>query len=115
MPFKKGVSGNPKGRAPIGLCFADTVRGVVGADGRKLVEMWAAVAYGVMPKLDDTISSNVVHLHCLQSLQREAKIADRILCSKLLAERGFGQPKQELEHSGTLNLPTTVIHEYHSS
>lgn len=115
VPWKKGQSGNPKGRPPIGMSFAERVRAVTGQDGNKLIEMWSAIAWGRLPKDDPKASSSVLYLESLKALQRGAEIRDRIACSKLLAERGFGMPKQELEHTGTVSLPTTVIHEYHSS
>jgi hypothetical protein len=114
-PWKPGQSGNPKGRPPVGMSFAEKVRAVVGKDGSKLVEMWSAIAYGRMPVETDKASSSTLYRESLKQLQRDAEIRDRIMCSRLLAERGFGQPKQELEHTGTVNLPTTVVHEYHSS
>jgi hypothetical protein len=115
MPkFQKGVSGNPKGRPPLGLSFADKVRAVVGGDGQKLVDMWAAAAFGHQPT-DDGTSSRALYLTALHTLQRTATIGDRIQCSKLLADRGFGQAKELVEHSGEISALTRVVHEYHSS
>lgn len=113
--FKPGQSGNPNGRPRVGLSFAEKVRAVCGMDGRKLVEMWAAIAYGQLPKDPPTDSSGTLYLESLKALQRAAEIRDRITCSRLLAERGYGVPKQEIEHSGEVSLPTRVVHEYHSS
>jgi hypothetical protein len=114
--FKPGQSGNPKGRPPVGLSFADKVRAVVGRDGQKLVEMWAAVSLGRIPTLEkDAASTRVLFVQVLQQMMGRAEMRDRLTCSRLLAERGFGMPKQEMEHSGTIALPTTVVHEYHSS
>jgi hypothetical protein len=113
---KGGASPNPKGRPPKGMSLAEKVRSVVGTDGAKLVEMWTAIAYGRLPHPEKkATSSGTLYLESLKALQREADVRDRITCSRLLAERGFGQPKQEVEHSGEVNLPTTVIHEYHAS
>ena len=86
------------------------MRAVVGQDGQKLVDMWCALAWGHIPKTGDP-----VYLTALQQLAGRAEVRDRLTASRLLAERGFGQPKQELEHSGTIALPTTVIHEHHAS
>jgi hypothetical protein len=104
MPkFQKGVSGNPKGRPPIGLSFADKVRAIVGTDGGRLAEMWAAVAYGYEPT-DDKTSSRALYLTALHTLQRGATVSDRIACSRLLADRGFGQAKETTEQTGTLTI-----------
>lgn len=113
---KGGVSPNPKGRPPVGLSFADKVRAVVGTDGGKLVEMWAAVAYGRIPPPDaPESSSRRLFIASCQQLSRESDVRDRLTASRLLAERGFGQPKQEIEHSGQVATMTRVVHEYHSS
>jgi hypothetical protein len=112
--FRPGVSGNPRGRPPVGLSFADKVRNAVGADGNKLVELWSAIAFNRLPPKPKA-SSAVLYYEGLKALVSAADLRDRLTCSRFLAERGFGQPKLEMEHSGTVNLPTTVVHEYYSS
>ena len=116
MAFQKGEAwrGNRNGRPKTGQSFAEKVRAAVG-DGEKLIDVWLALAVGRLPKLDTSQSSNALYVTYMQQLQREASVRDRIQCSQLLAERGFGKPKEQIEHSGSINLPTAVIHEYHSS
>ena len=107
---------NRKGRPPVGLSFADKVRAVVGKNGDKLVEMWAAIAYGHIPHDDgDTSSSRALYIAKLNQLMAEAEMHDRLTASRMLADRGFGRPKETVEHSGEIAARTTVIHEYHSS
>jgi hypothetical protein len=64
-PFVKGKSGNPGGR-PKGL--ARSARELVGENGRALADFWFEV-------LQDT----------------DAKMADRLEASRLLADRGWGK------------------------
>jgi len=88
----------------------------VGADGSKLVEMWSAIAYGrIPPESDDRSSSRALYLITLKELTAKADVRDRLTASRLLAERGFGQPKEFVEHSGEVASRTTVVHEYHAS
>lgn len=110
--WKKGVSGNPLGRKPgsAGPTFAERIRTAVGHDGEKLCDMWCAVALGRLPA-----SKDKVYLASLKSFQQDADMGDRIACSKLLAERGFGQPMQAHEHSGEIRVPVRVVHEYQAS
>lgn len=93
---------NRQGRPPVGLSLADRVRAVVGADGGKLVEMWTAIAYGRIPSDTDTSSSRVAYLAALTEMGTKANIAERIIASRLLAERGFGKPKETTEHTGKI-------------
>lgn len=64
-PFEKGKSGNPGGKAR-GL--AKSTRELVGDDGLKLAEFWVSI-------YEDT----------------NAKMADRLEASRLLADRGWGK------------------------
>ena len=40
----------------------------------------------------------------LTKVAGESNGNERVACSKLLAERGFGQPKQETEHTGAITV-----------
>jgi hypothetical protein len=99
----------------VGLTLADRVRAIVGTDGSKLVEMWAAVAFGRIPQKSDDSSSQAMYIAALKDLAHRADLNHRLACSNFLALRGFGQPKQELEHTGEVALATTVIHQHVSS
>jgi hypothetical protein len=63
-PFPQGVSGNPSGR-PRGL--SRTTRELVGEDGMALVELWWSIASDPMQRT-----------------------SDRLVASRLLANRGWG-------------------------
>jgi hypothetical protein len=65
-PFPKGVSGNPAGR-PRGL--SRTTRELVGDDGMPLIELWWSIARDPMQRT-----------------------SDRLVASRLLADRGWGKP-----------------------
>lgn len=69
-PFKPGQSGNPGGRAK---GIERRAREECGDDGDLLIRFWRSL-------MDDA----------------SEKTADRIRCSELLAERGFGRPAQKL-------------------
>lgn len=104
MPFVKNDPRiNRQGRPPIGQSFADRVRSLVGADGAKLADLWFAVAYGLYPERTKA-SSRVTRIEQLEKLHTDAGVADRILCSRLLAERGFGKPKETQEHTGDIRI-----------
>lgn len=101
--FKKGDPRiNRKGRPPVGMSFADKVRAVVGKDGEKLVDMWAAIAYGHMPTDDDASSSRALYIAKLKQLMADAEMHDRLTASRMLADRGFGKPKEQTDVTGTL-------------
>jgi hypothetical protein len=67
-PFEKGRSGNPGGR-PKGL--ARQVRELLGDDGEVIARFWAAIM-----------------------ADEKAHVRDRLVASRLLAERGWGKPPQ---------------------
>lgn len=114
--FKKGDPRiNRKGRPPVGLSFADYVRARVGTGGEKLVDAWCAVALGSLPRLDESVSSNVLRLQTLKQLMGQADMTNRLTASRLLAERGFGQPKQDVDHRVTGDLNFTAIYNRLSS
>lgn len=106
---------NRSGRPKVGLSMAEKIRDIAGDEGNKLLDMWFAVSIGRLPKVDESQSSNALYITRLIQLQQQATVKDRIVCSQLLAERGWGKPKEVIEHSGSVNLPTQVVHEYHSS
>jgi hypothetical protein len=64
-PFPQGVSGNPSGR-PRGLSRA--TRELVGDDGMALVKLWWSIAQDLMQRT-----------------------SDRLVASRLLADRGWGK------------------------
>jgi hypothetical protein len=65
-PFPKGVSGNPGGRPK---SLGKSTRKVVGEDGMALVELWWSIAQDPMQRT-----------------------SDRLVASRLLADRGWGKP-----------------------
>ena len=117
--FKPGAewTGNTKGRPPVGLSFAERCRAIVGADGRKLAWVYGCVA-GLIPveqTEQDFGSSGLAFSMRIRQLMKDATTRDRIYIAGRLEDRAFGLVKQEVEHSGEVSLPTTVVHEYHSS
>ena len=88
--FKKGRSGNPGGR-PKGL--AETVRTLVGQDGRKLVDANMLLAWG---------SAEDRRVFFGESVKVQPK--DRQAAIEWLGERGWGKPIQEVNSTLTLDL-----------
>ena len=110
----KGRSGNPLGRPPIGLSFADKCRGIVSGDGHKLAWLYGCLC-GVVPvELTDARfgSSGPTFATRIKAFMRDATVRDRLYCAGRLEDRAFGLPKQELEHSGAVQVPVRVVHEY---
>ena len=79
MPFQKGQSGNPNGRPPGGVSLAARIRALGGEDGATYAELLHSIAMneGETPRL-------------------------RIDAVKVLLDRGYGAPPQEL-HVETSN------------
>ena len=73
MPFRKGESGNPKGRPPGGTSLAERIRAKCGHDGSTLVDLLHGIA-----------------------VDAEQPTRLRIDAAKVLLERGFGKPPQEV-------------------
>jgi Family of unknown function (DUF5681) len=83
--FVAGQSGNPKGR-PKGL--ARKVREIVGDnDGETIARFWAAGMSGRLPN-PEWDEKNPTKAPQYVTLDPK----DRVLCSRLLAERGWGKP-----------------------
>lgn len=86
--FQPGQSGNPKGR-PKGL--ARKVRELAGDnDGETIARFWLAGMSGQLPNPEYLDASGNPVTGQKQYLVVDPK--DRILCSRLLAERGWGKP-----------------------
>ena len=73
VPFRMGHSGNPKGRPPGGTSLAERIRAKCGHDGATLVDL----LYGI-------------------AADEEQPTRLRIDAAKVLLERGFGKPPQEV-------------------
>ncbi len=73
MPFEKGQSGNPNGRPPGGLSLAARIRTLGGEDGATYAET----------------------LHSIATNENETTRM-RIDAIKVLLDRGYGAPPQEL-------------------
>ena len=79
MPFRKGVSGNPRGRPPRGTSVAEYVRAKAGGDGRRYIDLLDKLA------MDEKQPSKI-----------------RVDAVRLLLARGFGNPVEEV-HLETSN------------
>lgn len=91
-PWKKGQSGNPKGRPPAGQSIAEYIRGLAGADGRVYVDQ----------------------LHALATLAHNNPMI-RVKALEVLMKRGWGDYPQSIDLSASQGLPVRVIHEYHDA
>jgi hypothetical protein len=110
---KGGKSPNPSGRPPAGQSFAEKCRAVAG-DGNRLAWLYACVCgLQSIEALEQTFDLEF-GLRVRQFLQG-ANVRDRLWCAGRLEDRAFGLVKQEVDHSGSISVPTTVIHEYHAS
>ncbi len=89
MPFRKGESGNPKGRPPGGTSLAERIRAKCGHDGATLVDKLYNIA------MDDEQPTRL-----------------QIDAAKVLLERGFGKPPQEV-HVKTGGLADVTPEQVH--
>jgi len=84
MPFQKGKSGNPSGRAKGCMSLAESIRKKFGG-GEQLIEWMVGIA------------------------TTAAKAADRIQAIKWLSDHGYGKPVERVEHSGAGGGPIMVV------
>jgi hypothetical protein len=84
-PFKKGQSGNPKGRP------------------KKLPELNKLLADVLGEEKDGVTAAEAI----LKALRAKAAKGD-IRAAEVLLDRGYGKAKQAVEHSG--KMETTAIH-----
>lgn len=82
QPFKPGQSGNPGGR-PKGL--ASAVKEIAGKDGKRLVEAWAAIAFGSTHEVKRVFGATL-----------KPTVRDRLMALEQLADRGFGKAVQSI-------------------
>ena len=84
--FKKGQSGNPKGRPKL----------------PDIKELMAAV-------LGEERHGGVTEAErILRAIRAKAAKGD-VKAAEFLYDRGYGKPKQQIEHGGSLNTPPPVI------
>lgn len=93
--FQPGQSGNPGGRKP---SLVEAVRKKVGADGSKLVDLLALLAWGTSKQRETFFGEKV-----------SVSAKDRLQAADMLAERGFGKAAQPIELSGEDGAPIRVM------
>ena len=85
-PFPKGVSGNPKGRPKL----------------PDIKDLMAAV-------LGEEKSAGMSEAErILRAIRAKAAKGD-VRAAEFLYDRGYGKPKQSIEHGGSLNTPTPSV------
>lgn len=92
-PFKKGQSGNPKGRPRTGLAAAELVRKIG----------------------DETIEGGAVRMTRIEAVLRrmyQAAFAGDVRAATTLLDRGWGKPAQPIEASGPDGMPTELVIRY---
>ena len=85
-PFKKGQSGNPNGRP------------------KKLPELDKLLA-DVLGEEKDGVTAADAILRKLRAMAAQGNLR----AAEILLDRAYGKAKQQLEHSGTVNLPAPQI------
>lgn len=85
-PFKKGQSGNPNGRP------------------KKLPELDKLLADVLGEEKDGVTAADAI----LRKLRAMAA-SGNIRAAEILFDRAYGKAKQQLEHSGNINMPTPTI------
>jgi hypothetical protein len=73
-PWRKGQSGNPRGRPRVGLSVAEAIRALGGEDGRRYIQVLHRLAVG-----------------------RHTDTRAKLVAIQLLLDRAFGRPVQAVD------------------